>query len=319
VIRTLIIVLIIVSVFFSCSTEKKEEQAVPGLTDSTQSFDSFLFVGMVKRNPGLYKYDIKEKKYSVFWSKKKEKVVEISYSDDRQNAYFLTAREFGNLPESGLPFINRVKAYLINIETGQVTFLENIGSGLQVFSYWEDKNTFKVVINSVDKTISNYIQQRTRVYNTFGKKLQDINETYDITTQGYPLPKEKEIKSFSPDGRYSLEYGTDTLSIYLRNSEKDELILITKTSGKVGQVEWENSYLFFTTVNPDSMRQAASKLFIYSLDKREILKMLEDVEYFFVVNDLIVFGTGSGITFYNYKTQKSYDSPREIEGIKISK
>jgi hypothetical protein len=314
--KILTIVLTIVLVFFSCSRERKDkdEQIVTDSPDKMQSFDSFLFVGLISQNPGLYKYDVKAKKYSIFWSDKKEKVIVLSYSDDRENAFFLTAREFSNLPESGLPFINKVKAYLLNTETGRVTFIENIGSGLQVFASWEDNNTFKVMLNSVDKVISNYIQQRTRLYNIFGKRLQDFTETYDITRQGYPLPKGREIKFVSPNGKYSVNYGKDSLSIYLQDSEEEQQILIIKTGDYLEQIEWGNSFLFFSIRNFDPERNEnlnLSKLFIYSFDKKRILKTWEGVGYFIVVNNFIVFDSGSGeeayITIYDYVTGESSD------------
>jgi len=324
-VKRLAILLIISSILFSCFEKKKiPDETTSNVSKSLKSFDNFIFVGMINRNPGLYRYDVKEKKYSVFWSDKKGKVIELLYSDDRETAFFLTAREFSNLSESGLPFINKVNLYLVNIETGQISLIEDIGSGLQVFSNWEDNNTFKIVFNSIDKAISNYVQQRTRLYNTFGKKLQDITETYDITKQGYPLPAEQKVKLISSDRRYSIiSIANDTPSIYLRNSESGEQYFIIKTKEKLEKVEWRNKHLFFLTVNPENGEKfRVSKLFLYSIDKKKILITWEEgVKDFFVVNDFIVFDTGfkenSFINIYNYAAGSTYDKINIKDGCGI--
>jgi len=322
-VRGLAIILTISSILYSCS-EKKKTLDEAASNASEKPFDSFIFVGMINRNPGVYKYDVKEKKYSVFWSDKKEKVIELSYSNNRETAFFLTAREFSNLSESGLPFINKVNLYLVNIKTRQISFIGDVGSGLQVFSNWEDNNTFKIIFNSIDKTISNYIQQRTRLYNTFGKKLQDITETYDITKQGYPLPAEQKVRAVSSDGRYSIiNYGKDSPSIYLRDSEGGEQYLITKTKKKLEQVEWRNGHLFFLTANPgNGEKSRVSTLFLYSIDKKKILITWEEgVKSFFIVNDYLIFDTGFkenySINIYNYAAGSTYDKINIKDGCGI--
>ena len=288
--------------FFSCN---EKNNALKGTENKgANNLKDFLFVGMINENPGLYKYNFDNSEYNSFWSDNKEKVVDLSYSEGKKNVFFITARNF--VRSGAFPFIKNVRLYLINPETKKADFLEELGSGLQVFAQWEDENTFRIIINSFDNTIANYVNHRIMLFNIYGKKLEDKTAIFDLTKQGYPQLQDRKINFTSPGKKYLIE-NRDT-EVYLIWNETEELII--KSSQQVRQIEWFDNFLFLSSIG---IIPGTSKLIIYSLEKKKILKLWEGtgVKNFFLTNDLIVFDKGFGddshITIYDYINQKMID------------
>ncbi len=299
----------------SCNDKKEEQKTI--YDSSKPMLKDFLFVGMIKDKAGIYKYNLEQKTYEPFWSDKREEVVELSYSEKMQNSFFLTAKNFGKT--GSFPFVNNIKLYMVNSETGKADFIEEFGSGIQVFSQWVDENNFRITINSFDKKILNYVNHRKILYNTYGKKLEDITEIYDITKQGYPRLSEKKIDYFSPQRKYLIESrGDDSIGIYLKEDEEEELII--KSNQQIKQLQWDDDLLFLSTinVNPEneslkSQNPETSKLIIYSLEKDEILRLWEGegIKFFFVTGDFLIFDNGFGkdsqIVIFSLRPSKIVD------------
>jgi hypothetical protein len=315
----LIIILILSLSSVSCNDKEKDKKEIK--YNSEDDISSFLFAGMINENPGIYKYNFSASNYKEFWSAENEKVVELSYSENKKNIFFVTAKGFGK--SGAFPFINDVKLYVINPESGNAGFVEELGSGLQVFTQWKDENNFRIIINSFDKTKFNFINHRSMLFNIYGKKLEDKTQIYDITKQGYPQLPEKEINLTSPDKKYTVkENKDDSAAVYLYVNGAKEFI--TSISKELKQVEWKDDKVFISSISiePDneslySDNPETSKLFIYSLKQNKILKMWKGsgVKYFFIIKDKIIFDTGFGdhskIIIYNYEKQKT------VEEIKI--
>ncbi len=276
-----------------------------------EEFNDFLFVGMVNKNSGIYKYDVNKEDYSVFWSKRYEKVVKLYYSENRRGAFFITARNSGR--SGALPFVNNIKIYLINVNTGIVKYLTDIGSGIQVFTGWDTKNSFKVCLNYIDKKNPDYIHQRNIFFDITGQKILDEIKTFNITKEGYPKPEELEqnitngeYKIFSVEG--------DLNSLFLVNLKNNDTTLITTVNQKLNEINWskDKKILIFSTIKMRSGRSEAksdsgnSKLIIYSLEDKKILKIFEGdgVKNFFIVNNWVIFDNGFGenshINIYNF-------------------
>jgi hypothetical protein len=318
------VAIIVFSILFLQSCSDKKEERKTNLNSTKPKLKDFLFIGMIKDKAGLYKYELDKKAFKLWWSDKREEVVELSYSEKMQNVFFITSKYFGKA--GAFPFINNIKLYLMNPETGRANFIEEIGNGLQVFTQWADENNFRIIINSFDKTVANYVNHRKILYNIYGKKLEDITETFDITKQGYPQPPEKKIDYFYPEKNYSIENRVnDSTAVYLKEDETDRLII--KSDQQIKQIEWENEFLFLSTIkikpNNESLNTEIpqiSKLIVYSLEQSQILKMWVGggVKNFFVAGDFLVFDDGFGkdshIIIYDLKNKKIYDEIRIKRG-----
>ncbi len=310
----------ILFLIFGCSNKKSNEvKKYSGSSESLgKALGDFYFVGMIGDNPGIYKFISKNKRTSSFWTKEKEEVIELSYSPDRKCAFFLTATGYGK--QGVLPFVNNVKLYLIKIDSSKVRLVQNVGNGIQIFTAWETDNTFKIILNSFDKTVANYINQEVLIFSEFGRKLVDNNETYDIVKEGYPKPPSS-VQNFVSTGGEKLIAKADSTEvlIYLSSKSKKILKLITRTDQKLNDAEWsaDGKYLFFSTldISPknlslDSLQPSTSKLYVYSIFKKRITKAWNGggLKNFFIKNNYLIFDDGfedsSLIHIFNFKTDE---------------
>lgn len=317
---TLISILVL---FIGC--QKNKEDKIPAkekvLVDTTKTksliedYHQFYFVGMVDKVPGIYKYNFEDKKTRIVWSKRKEKIIDLSYSPDKSTIFFLTAKEYGI--EGTLPFVERVKVYQINTETGTITFLKDIGSGLQVFSRWEVENNFQVVLYSFDKAVSTYVNQNIFLFNSFGKAIMDEMITYDLTKDGYPKPPKTVLNMISPSKKFKLivaEGDYNTFILKDIKTKKDHQVM--KTSQQISNAAWssDSKLLFFSTVdiserNPTLKTKfpETSQLVIYSTESKKILKQWNGsgVKRFFIESNILFFDSGflneAAIYLYNFK------------------
>ena len=290
---------------------RKENDQSENSKIAGEDFNDFLFVGLVNKNPGIYKYDINKEDYSVFWYKRFEKVVKLYYSENRRGAFFITDRNSGR--RGVLPFISSVKIYLINISTGIVKYLTDIGDGIQVFTGWDTKNSFKVSLNYIDKKNPDYIHQRNIFFDITGQKILDEIKTFNIVKEGYPKPVE--LEQNTSNGEYKIFSVKGNLnSIFLLNFKTNDTTLITTVNQKLNQINWSknNKVLIFSTIKPypgNSEMNAgsgSSKLIIYSLEDKKIIKIFEGdgAKNFFIVNNWVIFDDGFGensyINIYNF-------------------
>lgn len=295
--------------FVSCGKKQNEEQKPPVIRD----FNSFIFVGSVKKQPGLYKYVISNNSSSEFWNSREEKVIELSYNENHSSAFFLTAVKEGK--QGIFPYIKNARLYVIPDSSSKPIFIKDIGSGIQVFSRWESETVFRIIFNSWDKKVSTYINQKTIIFNTFGRILREETKTFDITSDGYPrLPKIKP-DSLSPAGKYRIEYTAGKAdSVFLIERQNDKKYLIADLSKPVNDISWsdsrnilvistldvtaENSSIF--TKTPDT-----SELYIYSIPEKKLIRKWigGGYKHFFTVGDFLIFddGFGKNSSIYVYK------------------
>jgi hypothetical protein len=296
--------------------EKKGKQVV-----KPKKFGSFLFVGVIVHKAGIYKFDVIKKKRKEFWSNYNEEVVELSYSPDRKSAFFLTAGHLGK--RSFLPYITRVRLYLIDISTYRVKFIKNLGNGVQIFTQWDSNSNFKVIINRADKIVPTYINQQTYIYNLFGKELLNEVQTYDLTKNPYPRPTHNKVNYNSPGGNYKLvNQSADSTNVYLEENQTNSANFITSNSQQLNEFTWsyDENFLIFSTIDItvsnktlSSKEPATSRLYIYDIQRKKIIKEWKGngVKNFFIKNDFLIFDNGfeqkSSITIINYRTLKLFD------------
>ena len=302
---------------FGCSKKKlkEPEQKTVSSGNFRKALGDFYFVGMIGDNPGIYKFHSRDKSVSSFWSKDKEKVIELSYSADRKHAFFLTAADYG---KNGIfPFVKDVRLYLLNIDSSKIIPVYKIGNGIQIFTAWETDNTFKIVLNEFDKTIANYIDQKILIFSQFGKKLVDNTKTYDITKQGYPKPPSAVRKFISADGKKLLaKKDSSEFWIFLSSGTPKTQKLITRTDQNLNDALWssDGKILIFSTLDISqenkslySTQPSTSKLYVYSLLKRRIIKAWNGagIKNFFIKGGFLIFDDGfdgsSSIHIFNYR------------------
>lgn len=297
----------LIILFYSCKDDLPEKINLP-----ERNIKSFTFVGMINKNPGIYKYNFSLKDYEVFWSSRREKVVELFHSEYLNNTYFLTAKSYGR--KGAFPFINNARLYLIENDSS-VSLIREIGSGLQIFGGWDDHNSFRITFNYIDSTISNYVNNQIFIFNPNGKLLTEEFRTFNIIDDGYPVAQKK-INMISPYNSFSVDTADNaSIKIFLKNLRNNSRNLIKNSYQKLNQVKWHSndSLLILSTIflTPDNetiytVNPQTSSLIIYSLHnkKTEAQWNGSGIKSFFITGNLLIFDDGfdenSVINIYDF-------------------
>lgn len=301
----------------------RTDSAVIKDLNTSPVMNEVLFIGMIEKKSGLYKYDFSIKSYSEFWHDNKEEVVELSYSLNKKSVFLLTAYQSGK--KGVFPFIDNVKLYSISLDSNTVKFVEIIGSGLQTISFWENDNSFKVILNIFDVAAGKYVEQKIKTFDASGTKLSDEKKTYNLVKDGYPQIPIFLHNITSPDKKYSILYvdSAQTQIYLIDHTKKDEQILIAQQNQKLNFVDWSTDvkFLIFNTVDITPRNEtlyeaepSTSKLFIYSLTDKKIFKMFEDsgIKNFMLNGNILLFDDGfnerSKLLIYNFRSGQIIDS-----------
>jgi len=329
--KSSILSLILLGTFLSGCISKNDRHVKKVTQKSLQTKDlneipimkKVFFAGLIGKRSGLYKYELSTKSYSECWHNDKEEVVEFSYSPDKKSAFLLTAHQSGK--RGVFPFISNVKLYSVRIDSGAVKFIENIGTGLQVYSGWETNNSFKVVLNIIDVTVAKILDQKIKTFSALGEKVLDEKKTYNLSKDGYPQFNGNKNNLHSPNNRFSISAVDSAWThIYLTDHKNnDEQIRVTKLDQKLNYVSWSEDgiYLFFSTIDISPGNEtlydespATSKLFIFSLMNRNLIKTFEGagIKNFMLEGDILLFDDGfndnSRIFIYNFQTDQMIDT-----------
>lgn len=295
--RCKIIMLLLISIIFISCDDQNEKlfEADKDELNNRPVIERFYFVGLVNIKSGIYKYDLKAKKHSHFWSSRTERVIDLVYSDDYKTIFFVTGKNYGIA--GAFPFIESARLYRLDPINGQVNFINNLGDAIQISSFWEDDN-FNLVMNSFDKKANTYIHQTKQRYSRFGKILSDETETSDLLISGYPKFIAGEIPFESLSGKYKVYNNAD--SIFIRNNDKKAKSFIKKSSLPITAIGWaeDRSFLILTFGSKLSdMKSGAignSFLTIFDLKKKKVIKEFPGHGYkrFALTRNFLIFDDG---------------------------
>lgn len=307
--------LIIISlVIASCGNNDRE---VPSDTVK-RDFHSFVFTGMSGRKPSLYKYNVKNNAISLFWKADSEEIVDLSYSPGHTSAFFLTASKQGK--EGIFPFIKNARLYVVPDSASHPEFVRDIGSGIQIFSRWESETVFRIILNSWDEKVSTYIDQKTTILNIFGRILQEENQVYDITSDGYPRLPRSSPDTLSPSGNYQVSYKENQPdSVFLTKRKTKESDFMMSINKPINEIMWsdDREMIFVSTLDVSPANTSiftgqpnTSSLYAFSIDKHKVVKKWTGGGFknFFTISDFLIFddgfGRNSSIIIYNFKEDK---------------
>jgi hypothetical protein len=293
--------------------------------DSKKTFsspESFYFVGINKSNSSIYKYDFESRKSSVFWYSRKERVIDLIYTDDFETVFFIAARRFGYA--AAFPFIEKANLYRIDPETQQVTLLKELGDAIQIYSFWSEEGNYNLIINSFDPKVNTYVIQNTLLYNRFGRILSDHTETSDLLISGYPAFERKETRTNSYDGRFRIFSVLD--SVFIRDYKSKEKIFVINSDKKLNEVQWipGRSLVVFSLINLNEKAELnndkISSLHVFDLHSGKILKTFDKpgLFRFALTNDFLIFDEGfarnSRINIIDLDHMKEYHQINIIGG-----
>jgi hypothetical protein len=298
-------------ILISCEKESSYDKKLKDYQSTVETTPSknikhFFFVGKTGSETGLYKYNLIENKYELFWSVPNETIVQLSYSDNLEYAFFLTAKKLGT--KRGVSFIKRIKLYSIDLRNTLVEQIRKIGNAVQLFAYWLDNN-YMIQFTQFDMKIASRVNKTNQIYSPFGKLIKEDIEIFDFIKDGYPQFEKKRISLISPSGNFGIMQSAD--SVFLSIADALVKVFVNSTIGKISKVKWssDESYIFFTgsLVNENKFKKVPSTIYVYDVVNQEIIKKgdSEDKINFIITNDLLIFDTSfnnqSAISVFNYK------------------
>lgn len=311
-------------IFISCEKESSDNEILKDYqstveTTGLKEMEYFFFIGKSGSETGLYKYNFNDNEYELFWSAANETVVQLSYSDNLEYAFFITARRIGT--KRGVSFIKRIKLYSLDLGNSSVELIRKIGNAVQLLANWLDNN-FKIQLTRFDMKIASHINKINQIYSPFGKLLKEETETFDFIKDSYPQFEIKRTPLISPSGNFGITQSAD--SVFLSIAGAVGKVFIDSTASKINKVKWisDESYVFFTAnpISENKIKKTSSTIYVYDVVNQKTVKKWdsEDKMNFIIANELLIFDISfnnqSAINVYNYKKNEDVSSIQIRDG-----
>ena len=282
----------------------------------SKTADHFFFVGMYGGQAAVYKFEFSNNEYKIFWYTPEETVVNLLYSDDLKNAFFLTVKKTGI--SKGVSFVRGIKLYRLSTEFSEVEFISEPGDAVQVLAQWAGMN-YNIQLTRFDLKIASYIIKINQIYSPFGKLLNDYVETFDFINDEYPQFDIQNISLLSPSGNFGITQVKD--SIFLRIGTGGQNVYIDSSTETLRNIMWsyDENYVFFTSSAKISgnVSNPLYSMYVYNVADKKLVKKWNSRsrKNFILVNDLLIFNDSflnqSIIVLYNFLKEE------EVGEIKI--
>lgn len=304
-----------------CKSPDKDSEQLNrnGTNDSTTTggLTKFLFLNEWFGKAGVYSYNLSEKKFSPVWWHPRENVVMLIYRPDNMPVYFFTAGKIGT--KGNFPFFERVKLFKISPKFSETIQIDKVEEGLQFTARWNADNNLEFIFTSIDKVISSYVNQYTKIYDFYGKLIDSKIETFDIEKDGFPYLLPQRYSTISPSAKYGVSIIGD--SVFFKTAGIDSAKFITVMKHGLNKINWSNDerFLLISTLNLNdktlkTKKPETSELFIYSIDADSLIGIFRGagVKNFFTSGNLLIFDDGFGkdsrINIYNLEQHEIVDS-----------
>lgn len=310
-------ILIFLLLVTSCKDASKTELQTDRtrITDSLNSSSgkSFLFLTEWFDKVGVHNYDLEKKKYKPVWWHPRENVVMLIYKPGKLPTYFLTADKITS--KGNIPAFNGLKLFIISNDLSEIKQIDDIGDGVQFTARWNDDENLELLFTAVDKTIANYVNQYTKVYDHYGKLADSEIRTFDILKSGFPQLFPPRSPGLSPSGKFGVSFKQD--SLFLKSVGSDPLEFVTVIKHNLNKLKWseDEKYLFISTLdlNNETVKTKnpeTSELFIYSLEADSLIGAFggAGIKNFVTLNDLLIFDDG----FNNNSVINIFDLKKKV-------
>ncbi len=214
-------------------------------------FRNILFVADFQGRPSVYQFDLLSKKSVIIWSRWGSKVASLNTTEDRKTAFITSVLSLGK--RGGLPYLLDARIFLLNREKNEYYEKYQFGDGMQLYTYWENPDTFKVNLTSIDTVNSRIVYQKIFPFDRNGKAGSAVTREFDLVKNGFPLPPGRTPLYFSPNSRFQFRQTAfnNEYDIYLKDIQEKSEVLVATSSRKLADARWseDGNYLFIVTVN----------------------------------------------------------------------
>ncbi len=207
-------------------------------------FANVLFVANYSGRPSLYNFNIITKQTKPVWSRWGRKVLTISHFQNRNKIFVTTASSYRK--QGAFPVIKDIRLYLFDNQENKIDEIYSLGDGIQLYTYWETEDTFKVNLTISDSIKPEIIIQNIFSFDTDGQLTQIQKRNFQMLRDGFPKPPLLKPAVISPRGRFQIrnikENGKSY--IYLRDVTKNSEILLHEYEGNLKNIIWTNDERF---------------------------------------------------------------------------
>ncbi|MBK9098727.1 MAG: hypothetical protein IPM14_11545 [bacterium] len=323
----ILLTVILLVLITSCKDKSKTEQQkdATGITDTLTSTSgkSFLFLTEWFDKVGVHKYDLEKKKYKPVWWHPRENVVMLVYKPGKLPTYFFTADKITS--KGNIPAFSGLKLFIISNDLSEIKQIDDIGDGVQFTARWNDDENLELLFTAVDKTIANYVNQYTKVYDHYGKLVDSEIRTFDILKSGFPQLVPPRSPSLSPSGKFGVSFKQD--SVFLKSAGSDSLEFVSVMKHNLNKLKWseDEKYLIISTLDltnetVKTKNPETSELFIYSLETDSLIGAFggAGIKNFVTLNDLLIFDNGFNnnciVSIFDLKKKKIVNTIKTVSG-----
>ncbi len=289
--------------FYSNSLIKKFKITRDG-KPTLDEYSNVLFLSRYLDRPSVFNFNLITKQTEVEWSESGKKVVTLNHSDDHNSAFITTANRYGI--QTGLRYIYNARVMLLKREEEQNQELAVLGKGVQIYTLWENRDTFKVNFTFIDSVDSRVAVQKIFPFDLNGKAGIIQKRSFNLIRDGFPAPPRRLPIEISPNNRFRFrEVSSQGESyIYLRDfNEKSEQLTVT-TKLKIIEGRWseEGNYLYLVArpngVGPQKQKsEPTGELFIIDAVQKKLVRKFSDFRY----ENLLVHGK---LLFFDERSDK---------------
>ncbi len=248
------------------------------------NYTNILFIGRYQGRPSVYIYNMATKESKLFWSRWGRKVTTLNHSKDRTYSFFVTALGYGK--QGSFPYVRDTRIYRFTGSDELVEELDELGDGLQVYTYWDAKDTFKVNITKPDSIKSDLLFQEIHSYIYQGKTGQVKQRTFSLTEDGFPKPPDIQPQLISNNNTRLIRLAQldSEIYIYLKNIREGSESMVGNFTGRLFNAIWSNDdkYLFIIIKNNTFSRVTAAnqqELMVIDTEQKKLIKTFHSNYY----------------------------------------
>jgi len=256
------------------------------------NLNELLTVGMYKGKSALYKYDIIDRKRSLFWQHWNRRIIDIKYSYDLSKAFVLCSSKIGEINQ--FPYVFNLRLIFVDLNDNEVREIYKELDLLEAKIDWVNKAQLLLQYNKWDLKDSRKVNRNEIYFDLNGNKISEKRKAFDLLDQGYPKFINSKIYASFSERRIFYFESFQKKWIYLLDSNP---IFVFEDSSEIYDCKWnqDESLMAFATTEKNSAK-GEYKLFCYQEKYFKLSKIYRDtVEFSFELRgDVLLYDEGLG-------------------------
>ncbi|MDP2038653.1 MAG: hypothetical protein Q8L04_14815 [Ignavibacteria bacterium] len=245
-------------------------------------FANVPFIAYYLGKPAVFNYNVKTKSTEILWSRSNRKVLSLNVAQNAESVFIITAESMSK--RNNISLIQNAMLYILHRNEDETEELMQIGNINQLYTYWDQPDTFRVNVTFPDSNNSRIIYQRIASWDSYGKKGKLTERSFDLLLQGFPVQPKRKPELLSPSGQFQIRIAKNNgrQYFYLKNFPDKSEILFTSSQGEVEDIRWslDSRYIFIQTkVLPiQGKKNGASpgqQIIIYDTKVQKVTRILE--------------------------------------------